>query len=368
MTSKWQELRKKIETYLVAPGNGVHTVNTARDKKKFLHETLYGSAENVDTRWKESLDQLPMAPKTTILGVCSDAGGGIQRGANWGPLFLRQTLLQSGEELPAFDIGDIKVNPHLLHDKYLNNETIEKCQMSMFGAGHDEFPVSPLSITEDFCRNFYETFPQKRLFAIGGDHSVSYPLVKTYLAAKKKQGKKVALIHFDAHTDLLVERLGIDLNFASWTSHILDGLDSPNLCFQIGIRSSGKPKEHWEKTFGINQYWADEVKAGPSSIAEDIIKKCTEAGVDELYVSFDIDALDSDYASATGTPEPNGLSPHEPMVIMQELYENFPITGADMVEIAPMVNAGQGNQLEPETTLMVAASLSTFLIQAMSNN
>ena len=54
--------------------------------------------------------------------------------------------------------------------------------------------------------------------------SVSYPLTKAYLTAKKKQGKRAAIIHFDAHTDLLVERLGIDLCFGSWCTHILDDL------------------------------------------------------------------------------------------------------------------------------------------------
>ena len=41
---------------------------------------------------------------------------------------------------------------------------------------------------------------------------------------------------------------------------------------------------------------------------------------------------------ATGTPEPDGLAPHEPILILQELTENFPITGADMVEVAPFIS------------------------------
>jgi agmatinase len=53
------------------------------------------------------------------------------------------------------------------------------------------------------------------------------------------------------------------------------------------------------------------------------------------------------------------------MVIMQELFENFKITGSDIVEIAPMVRPPHIKQMEPETTLMVASSISTFLIQAM---
>jgi agmatinase len=55
------------------------------------------------------------------------------------------------------------------------------------------------------------------------------------------------------------------------------------------------------------------------------------------------------------------------MVIMQTLFENFKISGSDMVEIAPMVRGAAIKQIEPETTLLVAAALSTFLIQAMGS-
>ena len=63
----------------------------------------------------------------------------------------------------------------------------------------------------------------------------------------------MAIIHFDAHTDLLTERLGIDLCFGSWCTHILEDLNSPSHLVQLGIRSSGKTKSHWENTFGVKQ-------------------------------------------------------------------------------------------------------------------
>ena len=102
-------------------------------------------------------------------------------------------------------------------------------------------------------------------------------------------------------------------------------------------------------------------------MADDIVAQLKKLDVEEIYISFDIDVLDQEYAGATGTPEPGGLSPHEPMLIMQTLFENFKIGGADMVEIAPQVKSSAVKQIEQETTLMVAASLSTFLIQAMGS-
>jgi agmatinase len=367
-SSSKSEFFAKIKHYLSPPGEGIYTVHTAKDKRTSLQKKLFKStdAEVIKTAWEDSLDkQLPIS-KTILLGIPSDCGGGIQRGANWGPLYLRETLLNNKEELNFFDIGDVRVIPHLLHDKYLNLETIEKCRAGLYDDKKIALPVSPLSIAYDFASDFYRHFPTKNIFMIGGDHSVSYPMVRAYLEAKKNQNKKVAIIHFDAHTDLLEERLGIDICFGTWASQIIPYLESPAHLIQVGIRASGKEKSHWENKFGLTQYWAKDIlKSGAKSTADDIVKKLKKLNVEEIYISFDIDCLDESYAGATGTPESGGLTPHEPMVIFQELFENFKITGSDMVEIAPMVKPGHIKQGEPETTLNIAAALSTFLIQAM---
>jgi agmatinase len=367
-----QEYISKIKHYLVPPGEGVFTVHTGAENRNRLQTKLYGEVAVTEKRvraiWEESLDKtLPLA-KCVIFGIPSDSGGGIQRGANWGPLFLRDTLINSREELNAYDIGDVRVVPHLLHDKYLNEETINKCRNALYGNEKVKLPVSPLSIAYDFAKDFHDQFPSKSIFMIGGDHSVSYPMVRAYLEAKKAQGKKVALVHFDAHTDLLEERLGIDICFGTWTSQIIPFLESPKHLVQVGIRSSGKDQAHWENKFGHTQIWAKDVfQKGASAIADQIVADLKALNVEEIYISFDIDCLDQTYAGATGTPEAGGLSPHEPMVIFQTLFESFKITGADMVEIAPFVKPHHVKQIEPETTLMVASSLSTFLIQAMGS-
>lgn len=365
---KQNELLTKMKTYLCPPGNGVFTVNTAKERKEGLHQKLFKTTENIETLWMNSLDGLAASDAPCLLGVCSDTGGGILRGANWGPLFLREQLLADNPNLNIFDMGDIRVIPHLLHDKYLNDPTIANCRKALYGDEKSDLPVSSLSITEDFTKNFYDTFPTKGIFAIGGDHSVSYPLVKSYLIAKKAQGKKVAVVHFDAHTDLLVERLGIDICFGSWATHVLEFLDTPALMHQIGIRSTGKSKEHWESTFGVHQHWAKDVKEkGAEQVANEIVEHYKKEGVQEIYISFDIDAIDSSYASATGTPEKDGLDPHEAMTILKLISSNFPITGADIVEIAPFLATNEGKQNEPDTTLSVASSLGQFLIEAMAN-
>jgi agmatinase len=366
MTTSWSALQNKINQCLCPPGNGVFTVNTAKERKERLHKTLFGQTENIDALWQTSVEKLPAASNAVILGIASDCGGGILRGANWGPLFVRSTLLEQYPDLQAFDLGDIRVIPHLLHDKYLNEATLSNCRKALYQDENSDFAVSPLTITEDVLHDFYAQFPEKGIFGIGGDHSVSYPLTKAYLQAKKKQGIRAAIVHFDAHTDLLVERLGIDLCFGSWCTHILDDLTAKRDLIQVGIRSSGKPKSHWENTFGVKQHWAKEVEEqGVDAIIDKIVEQLKADNIDEVYVSFDIDALDETYAAATGTPEPDGLSPDEAMKILRAVAAQCPITGADMMEIAPFTDSTGLGETSRDRTLKAGAEISAFLLQQM---
>lgn len=362
-----KKLKEKITQCLCPPGNGVFTVNTAKERKEQLHQTIFGQTTNVDDLWKSSLDKLPDSSRAVILGVASDCGGGILRGANWGPLFLRTVLLEQHPNLNTFDLGDVRVIPHLLSDKYLNIATLANCRKALYLDEKSPYCVSPLSITEDISHDFYALFPDKGIFGIGGDHSVSYPLIKAYLQAKKKQGKQTAIIHFDAHTDLLIERLGIDLCFGSWCAHILGYLPSSDHLIQIGIRSTAKPKQYWESTFGVKQHWAKEIKVlGIETVIDNILAQLASQNIDELYVSFDIDAIDENYASATGTPEPDGLIPDEALKILQAIAAKYPITGADMMEVAPFTDSSGQGKVSRDKTLKVAGDISAFLISEMN--
>jgi agmatinase len=353
---------KKFKNFLCPPGEGVYTVHTAKKYKNLIHQHLFGCTDSLQVadKWKKSLTLTPK--KTVLFGICSDTGGGIQRGANWGPLFIRNRMSELKVHDNFYDLGDIRVIPHLLHDKYLNNETIVECQKALYEG--EKLPVSPLSITEEVTSILLEN--DNKFLALGGDHSVSYPLVKKWIQHKKSQGKKVAIIHFDAHTDLLDKRLGIDICFGSWAYHILEDLESRDLLIQLGIRSSGKDRGHWENTLGVKQYWTDEIQdRGITEIASEINKHLKSKGVDELYISFDIDAIDSEYVSATGTPEGNGLYPHEAVGLIKLIGEKNSITAADLVEVAPFVSMSS-NSFTTESTVNVAVNIIEAIEELLS--
>ena len=217
---------KLLNLLLVPPGDGVLTIHTQKKRKQILQNFLYKDAKDIKADWSNSLEKIQSMP-VLLLGLCSDCGGGIQRGANWGPLFVRLAWLKSKGYLEhnILDIGDIPVIPHFLHDDYLNKNIIDKCREKLYISDYKladkyKLPVSPLSIGEYLLELIYKNCPKQKILTLGGDHSVSYPLVKSLLIAKQHT-HKIAVIHFDAHTDLLSERFGVDINFGSWAYHIL---------------------------------------------------------------------------------------------------------------------------------------------------
>jgi agmatinase len=354
---------KDLTKLLTLPGNGVYTVHTGQQKKEKLFKEYFGTTDvkKAEIKWTKSLNVLnPKVP--WVIGVPSDNGGGIQRGANWGPLMIRQEILSESKNYQ--DLGDVRVIPHLLHDKYLNADTIKMCQKALYGKVNT-LPVSPLSITEKALKDLYKKYPSARILGFGGDHSISYPLVKTWLESRKNF-KKAGLLHFDAHTDLMDIRLGIDLCFGTWTYHILDELATTDHIIQVGVRSSGKTKQHWKKNLGVEQIWAQEVsKLGIEKTAKKIIAGYKKLGIDELYISFDIDALDIKYASATGTPEKAGLLPSDCAAIIRMVSQEFKITGADLMEVAPFVLPEGVEQRDQQNSVSVAGDLAKLLLHVL---
>jgi agmatinase len=354
---------KYISQLLTLPGSGVFTISTGKQKKEKLTKAYYGTShiEKAKLKWLTSLTRLS-SDKPWVIGIPSDNGGGIQRGANWGPLALRQEILEARDEF--FDLGDVRVIPHLLHDKYLNDKTIKICRKALYGKAI-KLPVSPLSIAEKALGELYLNYPDAHILGFGGDHSTSYPLVKTWLNSRKNI-KEAAILHFDAHTDLLGQRMGIDICFGTWTYQILEKLATPDHILQIGIRASGKTKKYWKDTLGVEQFWSQDVKKwGVKKTYKKIYDHYKKIGIKEVYISFDIDALDEKYASATGTPEKEGLLPTDCAALIRLLAKDFKITGADLMEVAPYVWPEDVEARDQQSSIIVAGDIARVLLEVL---
>ncbi|MEK7790948.1 MAG: arginase family protein [Deltaproteobacteria bacterium] len=365
---------QKLEWMLRPPGKGVYTVSTGAGLASSIWKKIYKTTDfqKVTDGWKESLSKIKSS-KIALIGVPSDVGAGIVRGANMGPIGLREFLYQDNSFKKwikadvVTDVGDIIVIPQLLHDEMLNETQLERSRKMLYGGDSsargrlpdERLPVSPLSILKEVTDLLFKLNPKIRILALGGDHSISWPLIESYA----KQVGPFAILHFDAHTDLLESRLGIDYCFGTWAHHANRVIGGNGRLVQVGIRVSSKPKAHWEKKEGVKQFWADEILKNPKKAMADILEHLHSLNLKNIYISNDIDGTDMKYAAATGTPEGKGLTPAFISKLIEEVGMQFRVIGGDLVEVAPVLCLNQRG--EPDKTLLVARSYLLKMIEAM---
>lgn len=360
----------ELESMLAPAAGGVHVVSTGLAATRALQRAIYGAATDDDVlpRWHTALRRIPEA-RVAVLGVPSDTGAGFTRGANRAPAVLRKTLMEKEPAHPIFapgvvDLGDVRVVPHFLSDDMLSAEQLAASRAALYGDRASAMPVSPLDICARALAHVLALNPRIVPVIIGGDHSVAWPAFATVLAhAQAARHRRVGLLHFDAHTDLLAERLGVRYCFATWAYHANELLGRDGRLVQVGIRASARDRGHWEETLGVRQYWPHDIAARTQdALCDEIIAHFRDLAVDAVYVSNDIDGTDIEHAAATGTPEPNGLAPELVRSLTQRVTRAFPMVGGDLVEVAPPLT--QGRPLEPETTLATARAYLADLIQA----
>jgi len=353
--------RSTLLKMLRPAGGGVHVVSTGVQETQALQARIYraSSVDDIHEKWCGAIDSLH-ASKACLLGVPSDTGAGFTRGANRAPAALRAHLLKTPSH-PVWhsdlvDIGDVYTVPQLLSAEMISDAQKIRTEKALYGHDHGlkNPPISPLDICRAALEFAYAEQPNIRPIVLGGDHSIGWPaFAAAYQHWEKTLGRRIGLLHFDAHTDLLKDRLGIQYCFATWAYHANELLGRDGRLVQVGIRASGHTRAHWETSLGVKQYWAQDAEAmGVDDLAEDIRVRFRQLGVDALYVSNDIDGTDPQFAAATGTPEPHGLTPGLVSGLTRRLAAEFPLVGGDLVEVAPPL-AGEVNG-EPERTLDTA--------------
>ncbi len=338
-------------------GGGIYTVSTGTVEQRAIQRRVYGAQrdEDIQERWQASIRRLPEA-RVVLLGVPCDVGAGFMRGASFGPGSIRRELIRAESwvlEHPAVvDLGDVLVCPQLLHDEMLSEAQMLRTRRAIHGddAVGQQWPVSPLSVTEFVLRRVRDLAPEAIPMVIGGDHSVGWPVLAAVAAGRER---KTGILHFDAHTDLLESRLGVKYCFATWAWHANELIGRGRRLQQVGIRASGKDRAYWEQTCDVRQYWMPEMKTRPlDDIAQEMRAAFWAAGVEGVYISNDIDGTDPRYARATGTPADNGLTKDMVKGLIRRVAAQFPVWGGDLVEVAPTL----ANYLphEPMTTLATA--------------
>jgi agmatinase len=360
-----------LTRFLRPAGGGIFTVSTGRAAQEALQRRLYDApdAEEVQRKWQAALAGVASA-RAAIVGIPSDTGAGLVRGAAFGPEGVRRALLAAHPDFSAraaragiVDVGDVFAVPQLLDDDMLSDEQRRRTRAALYGpAAADDagLPVAPLSIAERVIGELLARNGALRIFMLGGDHSVAWPVVA---ALARHVTAPWAIVHIDAHTDLLPERLGVRLCFATWAYHANELLGRGGRLVQIGVRASSRSKQHWESTLGVRQFWADEVRARGDAVIDDVIAHLRALGVARVYLSNDIDATDSAAAPSTGAPEANGLQPAFVGSLIARVAEAFPLLGGDVVEVAPSI----GSPDDARRTTDVAARYMLDTLAAMTD-
>jgi agmatinase len=330
-------------------GGGLYLVSTGRAEQEQMQKRLYrigaGGAADVDKAFKANLAKIAKA-KAFILGIPSDVGAGFRRGANLGPQAMRSMLL---DEAPGFadwaekesvvDIGDVFVVPQLLHDDMLNERQIAATRAALYPGCAEPLPVSPLSIAERALDLVFSINPNAAPVILGGDHSTAWPAVSALSRARKDHW---GIVQPDAHTDLLEHRLGIKICFATWSWHINEIFGRDGRLVQVGTRASRFDRGHWESTLGARQFWAEECNRDPKGALDRLVAHLEERKVSGVYFSNDIDGTDAQWADATGTPEPGGLTPDFVVELIRRLGDTVGIIGGDVMEVAPPLKENDG--------------------------
>lgn len=168
----------------------------------------------------------------------------------------------------------------------------------------------------------------KFLCMLGGEHSVSAPIIK----AHAEKYHNMSVLQIDAHADLRDTYDGTPHSHASIMARVVKDLRIPAV--QVGIRSiSADEVRLIASGIPTKIYWARDI-AGRTDWIDEAVENLTE----NVYLTIDIDGLDPSIVPTTGTPEPGGLGWYETLELIRKLAERRRIVGMDLVEYSYFEN------------------------------
>ena len=292
---------------------------TAKERPRDRDEMPFAG---IATFFKAPFDPRPEPGKydVAVLGVPYDDATTGRSGARMGPRALREasTAWAYREGLDPFwdgeaqasllggvrwvDCGDVAVGPMCPAERY-HAAVVDRLR-PILAAGL--FPVT-----------------------LGGDHSVAYPVLRALSLAR--DGKPFHLVQFDTHMDYWDEEGGQRYTHASpiIRAHEAGYLASVT---QYGIRGLHTRYDNIDlaRSRGVRIFWCEQAR---DTQVEELVDHLP-LGAD-VYITFDIDALDPAIAPGTGTPEPGGFSYYEAKALLLAVCARCNVIGMDLVEVAP---------------------------------
>lgn len=242
--------------------------------------------------------------KIVLIPVPYDGTSTWQKGADKGP----EAFLDASENMELYDIEtDSEVYKEGI---YLTDAVTENS--------------SPEAMVETIHATTKKYINKNKFVTLfGGEHSISIGTIRAF----NECFNNLTVLHIDAHADLRKEYEGSSCNHAC---AVYEASQTTNLV-QVGIRSmdiSEKTSMNMDKVFfahdmAVNEYWMDEV-----------IDQLTG----NVFITFDLDAIDPSLLPSTGTPEPGGLFYYETLEFLKRVFTERNVVGFDIVELCPNEN------------------------------
>ena len=266
--------------------------------------------------WNGRLDGL----RAALIGIPFDGASVVRGGSRHGPDAVRRsfayfTTFSSFDHrgmggMRAADIGDVPVT---LTDMEATFARITKVVAGLVSHG-----IAPVSI--------------------GGDHSVAFPIIRG-IAGGMGSGKKLGLVHFDAHHDLRRAHLGAESSGVPFRKalELLPEAISGRRLVQIGMAefSNSAQLADYARAQGATVIPGREVRRNGMAAAIERAIEIAAEGADAVYVSVDIDCIDQSQAPGTAAPNPFGLDAHDVQEALRTLGAHPKTVGMDLVEISP---------------------------------
>ena len=256
----------------------------------------------------------------SIQGILFDQKSSFMRGAAMAPPRIR-TILKNGAS-NSFSESGVDIWKHNIQD--LGDFPID-----------DYFDIEKITGQNIVNGN--------RLSSLGGDHSITYPIIK----ALHTQYPSIEILHFDAHADLYDIFENDRYSHACPFARIMESGFASRLV-QVGIRTLTRHQRDQAKKFDVEIY---QMKATRQ------LDVFSFKG--PLYISLDMDAFDPAYAPGVSHHEPGGLSPRQVIHWIQNI--NVPVIGADIVEFNPIRDIH-------DMTAALAAKLMKEILAKMKTN
>jgi len=235
-----------------------------------------------------------LTKKIILQGLLYDEKSSFMRGAADAPPAIRSILNNGAGNF--FTESGIDLNGHPYQDK------------------GDFIPSKYFDIEDITSRNMGSGIP---ILTLGGDHSITYPVVKAI--AKSYPG--IDILHFDAHADLYDEFEGDKYSHACPFARIMEEKLAKNLT-SVGIRTLNTHQKEQVIKYNVDVREARNLKTGDLGNFNN-----------PLYISLDMDVFDPAFAPGVSHHEPGGLTSRDVINIIQQI--NTPIIGADIVEYNP---------------------------------